>query len=248
MLAAIALYVWGVVNVAVRRKSTSLVAVLLGAGAASAIRIWMGPILILPCLLLLSLRIQSPAKRLVAVLLVGLTLAVLAPAAAERLRLDRAADLLETTRALTGGWDRANSSLKLDVEINSTWDLMLFTPQSVFIAFYRPLPGDVPNMFGWLAGCENLGLLVLSILALFRLRLRHFRNPLFLWAVALLVTWGLAYSVVAYKDLGTAVRFKLQILPIMLGLIVFLLRRPVERPAMARQQGVGLNLAKSSAA
>jgi hypothetical protein len=62
------------------------------------------------------------------------------------------------------------------------------------------------------------------------------------------MTWGLFYSVVAYKDLGTAVRFKLQILPIMLGLIVFLLRRPVGRQAHARQHDAGLNLAKPSAA
>jgi len=248
MLAAIALYAWGVVSVAVRRKNAYLWAVILGAGAASAVRIWMGPILILPCLLILGLRIQSPAKRLIAVLLVGLTLAILAPAAADRLRLDRGADLLEATRTLTNGWDRANSSLKLDVELNSTWDLLLFTPQSVFIAFFRPLPGDVSNIFGWLAGCENLGLLALSMWALSRVRFRHFRNPVFLWGAALVMTWGLFYSVVAYKDLGTAVRFKLQILPIMLGLIVFLVRRPAGRPAPARQHSLGLNLAKSSAA
>ncbi len=247
ILAAIGLNAWGVVNFVVLRKNTSLLAVLVGAGAASAIRIWMGPILILPCLLILGLRIQSPAKRLAAVLLVGITLAVLAPAAAERLRLDRAADLLEATQTLTGGWDRANSSLKLDVELNSTWDLMLFTPQSVFIAFFRPLPGDVPTAFGWFAGFENLGLLLLSLWALLRVRLRHFRNPLFLWAVALLITWGLAYSIVAYKDLGTAARFKLQILPVMLGVIAFLLRQSARKTARAQVPKAGLSLANTSA-
>jgi hypothetical protein len=189
----------------------------------------MGPILIAPCLLILGLRIQSPAKRLAAILLVALTLAVLAPAAAERLRLDRAADLLEATQTLTGGWDRANSSLKLDVELNSTWDLMLFTPESVFIAFFRPLPGDVNTVFGWFAGFENLGLLLLSTWALLRVRFRHFQNPLFIWASALLLTWGLAYSVVAYKDLGSGVRYKLQILPVMLGMIAFLIRRRADQ-------------------
>jgi hypothetical protein len=246
MLAAIGLNAWGVVHFVMHRKSSSLVAVLVGAGAASAIRIWMGPILILPCLLILGLRIQSPAKRLIAVLLVGLTLAILAPTAAERLRLDTATDILEATRTVTSGWDRANSSMKLDVELNSTWDLMLFTPQSVFIAFFRPLPGDVANIFGWLAGFENLGLLTLSTLALFRLRLRHFRNPLFLWGVALLTTWGLAYSVVAYKDLGTAARFKLQILPVMLSMIVCLLRQPARRTAPAAKREMDMRLARPS--
>jgi hypothetical protein len=236
MLAAIGLNVWGVVNVAVRRRNAYLAAVLAGAAAASAIRIWMGPMLILPCIVVLIFSLQSPAKRLIAVLLVGLALAALAPAAAERLRLDSAADLLETTRTLTGGWDRANSSLKLDVELDSTWDLVLFTPQSVFIAFFRPLPGDVLNVFGWLAGCENLGLLTLSIAALFRFRLRYFRNPLFLWGTGLVMTWGLFYSVVAYKDLGSVVRYKLQVLPIMLSLIVCILRRPAREAAAIRQR------------
>jgi hypothetical protein len=247
MLAAIGLNAWGVVNFVVRRTNASLVAVLVGAGAASAIRIWMGPILILPCLLIVGLRIQSVTKRIAAVVLVGMTLAVLAPAAADRLRLDRAADLLEATQTLTGGWDRANSSLKLDVELNSTWDLMLFTPQSVFIAFFRPLPGDVANAFGWFAGFENLGLLLLSICAAFHVRLRHFRNPIFLWAVALLTTWGLAYSVVAYKDLGTAARFKLQVLPIMLGLIAFLLRQSSRKTVRSQVPKAGLSLVNTSA-
>jgi hypothetical protein len=48
-----------------------------------------------------------------------------------------------------------------------------------------------------------------------------------LWAVALLVTWGLAYSLVTYKDLGTAVRFRLQIMPVLLGMVWFLLSRPM---------------------
>lgn len=247
ILAAIGLNTWGLIHFVIRCRNASLIAVLAGACAASAIRVWMGPILILPCLLILGLRIQSPMKRITAALLVGLTLAVLAPAAAERLSLDRAADLLEATKTVTGGWDRANSSLKLDVELNSTWDLMLFTPEGVFIAFFRPLPGDVPTTFGWFAGFENLGLLLVSIWAACCVRLRHFSEPLFLWAITLLLTWGLAYSVVAYKDLGTAARFKLQILPVMLGLIAFLLRRSAKQAPEAQEARSALALVGTSA-
>jgi hypothetical protein len=227
ILAAISLNVWGVVNVTVQGKNRYLIAVLAGVGAASAVRVWMGPILILPGLFVLGARIRHVGWRITAVLLIACALSILAPATIDRLRLDAAADLLEATRTVTGGWARANSSLKLDVELNSTWDLLLFTPQSVFIAFFRPLPGDVPNVFGWLAGVENLGLLLVSVWAFFCIRLRYFRNPLFLWGAALLVTWGLAYSVVAYKDLGAAVRYKLQIIPILLGMIAYLIRFPV---------------------
>jgi hypothetical protein len=115
------------------------------------------------------------------------------------------------------------------VELNSTWDVLLFTPEGFFITYFRPLPGDVPHVFGWLAGFENLGLLLLSIWALFRVRFVYFRNPIFLWSVALLLAWGLAYTPVAYRDLGTAVRFKLQIIPVLLGLIGYMLRQPSRR-------------------
>ena len=70
-----------------------------------------------------------------------------------------------------------------------------------------------------------LGLLLLSAWAVLRIRLRHFRAHLFIWALALLVTWGTAYSIIAYRDLGAAVRYKLQIIPILLGVIGYLCRQ-----------------------
>jgi hypothetical protein len=238
ILAAIALHVWGLVNVAVRRKNWYLVAVLAGIGGASAVRIWMGPILILPCLFVLGIRIKQIAWRMAAVVLVSLALATVGPATIDRLELDKASDLLGATRTINDSWNRANSSLSDQVELNSTWDVLLFTPEGFFITYFRPLPGDVPHLFGWLAGFENLGLLLLSIWALFRLRFVYFRNPIFLWSVALLLTWGLAYTPVAYRDLGTAVRFKLQIIPVLLGLIGYMLRQPSRRWAL-RRSGVG---------
>ena len=244
ILAAISLYVWGIVNVALRGKNHYLAAVLGGICAASVVRIWMGPILILPCLLILGMRVKSVFWRFAAVALTGLTLAIVAPATADRLQLDKAGDLLEATRTVNDGW-HANSSLQGGAELHSVWDLLLSTPERMFIAFFRPLPGDVPNLFGLLAGCENLGLLFLSAWALFRIRFAHFRNHLFLWAVILVTTWGLAYSVVAYKDLGTAVRFKLQIIPILLGMIGFLLRQPALHMAPQRSVRLSRRLALS---
>jgi len=225
ILAAISLHVLGLVGFIRQHKGVYLLLTLLGIVSASAVRIWMGPILIAPCLLILWARVKHRGWKIAAVALVALALATIGPATADRLAIAEASDLLAATRTVTYGWDQANSALRLDIEINSIWDLALFTPESMFIAYFRPLPGDVPNIFGWLAGFENLGLLLLAGWAIFRLRIAYFRNYVFLWAVALILTWGLAYSVVAYKDLGTASRFKLQILPILLGVIGFLIRR-----------------------
>jgi len=238
MLAAIALNVWGVVTVTRRGGKIYLLAVLTGIAFASAIRVWMGPILLAPCLLLSSMRTKQTGWRITAVVLIVLALLTVVPATVSRLQLDKTEDLLEATRTVAEGWDRANSSLRLDVDLKSTWDLLLFTPQTIFIAYFRPLPGDIPNLFGWLAGCENLALLLLSLWALLRVRLRHFRTHLFVWAVALLATWGIAYSVIAYKDLGAAVRYKLQIIPILLGVIGYLCRRPAATRTASRAIGV----------
>ncbi len=65
---------------------------------------------------------------------------------------------------------------------------------------------------------------------------------MFLWANVLLITWGLAYSVIAYKDLGTAVRFKLQVLPILLGVIGYLILQPARRLVHGRPARLGVSL------
>jgi len=239
VLVAIGLHVWGLANLAVRRRPVYVIAVVCGILAVSAIRIWMGPILIVPCLLVIILRIEHAGWRVASVVLVGLALLGLAPATVDRLSLDKAETLVDATRAVTSNW-AANSSLDHDLELNSSWDLVLFVPRGIFDAYVRPLPGDVDNLFGWLAGFENLGLLLVALWAVLRLRLRYLRDPMFFWGAALLLTWGMAYGIVAHKDLGTAVRFKLQVLPVLLGVIGYLLRRPSRQFAFHAERKLAL--------
>jgi hypothetical protein len=227
VLFGIALHLWGLMRMVCYAQHKHLITVLLGIGLASAVRIWLGPILLLPALLLFALKIRHVGWRVMTVSLVVGLLAILAPATASRLDIDPTTDLFASTQSFTRGWDKANSALHPDVELTSLADLVLFTPQSVFAAYFRPLPGDLPQLFGAIAGLEDLILLILSACAVLKLRRRYWRNHIFLWAVALLITWGLAYSLVTYKDLGTAVRFRLQIMPVLLGMVWFLVSRPV---------------------
>lgn len=238
VLAAIGLHVWGLANLAAHRKPRYLLAAVGGILAVSTIRIWMGPILILPCLLLIVSRMKSMGWRLVSVATIVLALTTLGSATMDRLALNNASDLVEATRAVTDGWDNANSSLQRNVELNSSMDLLLFAPQGLFDTFFRPLPGDVDNLFGWMAGFENSGLLLLSAWAALRFRPSYLRNPVVFWSMTLLLTWGLAYSIITHKDLGTAVRFKLQILPILLGTIGYLLRQTRTAPMRTLPQEI----------
>jgi hypothetical protein len=236
VLLGIAIYAWGVVHMAVRRSSRYVVAVLCGIALASAIRIWLGPILLAPCLLVIVSRVRGLAWRVVAlgILLAGIIL--LGAATLERFALSEASDVLEATRTVTDGWQSANSALDRQWEWNSLQDVLYFLPFGLFDTFFRPLPGDVRNVFGWLAGFENLGLLLASAWAALRFRFSMLREAVFLWGVLLLLSWGSAYSFITYRDLGTAVRFKLQVLPVMLGLIGFLLRAPARaRPGAVRR-------------
>lgn len=226
VLFGIALHIWGLVQVVYFRKRKHLLTVVLGLAIASVVRIWLGPILLIPALMLFALKIRHIGWRILTVSAAVTLLAVLAPATASRLEIDPSADLFASTQSVSKGWDKANSALRPDMELNSMTDLILFTPQSVFAAFFRPLPGDLPHLLGWIAGCEDLVLLVLSAWALLKMRRRYWRNHFFLWGATLLVTWGLTYSLVTYKDLGTAVRFRLQIMPVLLGMVWFLISRP----------------------
>ena len=234
VLFGIALHLWGLMRMVCTGRNKQLVAVFGGIGIASAVRIWLGPILLLPALLLFALRIRQRAWRVTTIVLVVGLLAILAPATASRLDIDPTTDLFASTQSFTRGWDKANSALHPDIELTSLTDLIMFTPQSVFAAYFRPLPGDLPQLFGEIAGVEDLMLLALTAWAALKFRRRYLKNHVFLWAATLLTTWGLAYSLVTYKDLGTAVRFRLQIMPVLLGMVWFLMSRPLISRTVAR--------------
>jgi hypothetical protein len=226
VLLGISLHVWALVRVVCYGERAHLLTAIAGLALASIVRVWMGPIMLIPALVLFALKIRHIGWRVFTVSAVTAMLAAMAPATASRLEVDPTADLFQSTQSFTRGWDKANSAMHPDMELNSLTDLILFTPQSFFAAYFRPLPGDLPHLFGWIAGCEDLVLLLLSTFALFKLRRYHWRNHFFLWGATLLLTWGLAYSLVTYKDLGTAVRFRLQIMPVLLGMVWFLVSGP----------------------
>jgi hypothetical protein len=109
----------------------------------------------------------------------------------------------------------------------------------MFTALFRPLPGEISNAFGILAGLENLALLTIFLVAIKHFRSTELKNPVVLWGVLLVLVWTLAYAFISYQNLGGAVRFRLQILPIFLGLLLkFAIRnKPVELQEQRRLAG-----------
>ena len=136
-------------------------------------------------------------------------------------RANRYYRLIKNANAISRSWNRGGSGNEAPVLASPT-DMLKFAPLAMFTALFRPLPGEVMNPFGMLAGIENLILLSLLILAIRRGRLSVLKDQTILWAVSFVIIWSFVYGFVSFQNMGAAVRFKLQILPLLISLILYL--------------------------
>lgn len=135
-------------------------------------------------------------------------------------------DAFQAIGRVSQSWaEDGGSGQIIAADLTDVNQLVAFVPVGAFTALFRPLPGEVQNAFGLLAGLESLILLGLVVLALARLRMGEFKNPLVLSAVLFVASWALVYGFLSYQNLGTAVRFRVQVLPIFLFLLFYLGRR-----------------------
>jgi hypothetical protein len=117
------------------------------------------------------------------------------------------------------------SGQRVPLDVTTPAGLLAFLPVGVFTALYRPLPLEAGNVFQLLAAAENTLLLAFTALAALRLRRSDLRDPVLRWALLLIAAWSAAYAIVSYQNLGAAVRFKVQILPVLLLLLLHLAHR-----------------------
>ena len=225
VLFAISLYVAGVLSYWRTRRPAYLLSVLAGVAVAALIRLWLVPAMLLPLGVLWFAESRSVLMRVVALVLAVGIIAGSAAWLRQQFALEAAEDFYNTATAVaTGGTATGESATSLPVALDSPAHIALFLPYGAFTALFRPLPGEILNPFGLLAGLENALLLYLVWLAIRRSRLRDLGHPLVLWALAFVVTWACVYSVISVQNLGGEVRFRLQVLPVMLGLLVYLAR------------------------
>jgi len=140
-------------------------------------------------------------------------------------QLETKQDLIAKVNSFSGSFTGGGSGLEAGEEFTGIGSMIAYVPKGSFNALFRPLPGDVLNPFGQVAGIENMILLILLLLSLMRICYHwgELKHPLVIWAILLLLTWSTMYGFVAY-NLGTAVRYKIQILPVLLGLLLYLSR------------------------
>lgn len=142
----------------------------------------------------------------------------------ERFKIGSQTEMLEKINTISRGWSMGGSYQEVP-ELTSAWEIAKFLPLGVFTALFRPLPGEVSNLFGWLAGIENM-ILIFSVFQIFSLvRKKDLNEHAIQFFFVLIVSWSLIYSVISYQNLGTAVRFKIQVLPFIILLPYYLRAR-----------------------
>ncbi|MDH3668539.1 MAG: hypothetical protein OEN23_16560 [Paracoccaceae bacterium] len=219
----IGLYCYGAAGVIMRHKMSMLVYVALGLLIASFIRVWLGVIFIAPLIGAYVLAGRSSTMTKIAFVLVALPAFLFAATGfSDRFNLETTEDLIQRTDTISGSWARGGSAQVIQGGFSSVGAMVAFLPVGSFTALFRPLPFEVPNAFGALAGVENLTILALFLAGLLRKGLRWITHPVLMWAVLVLLIWGSVYGFASYQNLGTAFRFRAQVAPILLLLSLYL--------------------------
>ena len=217
VLFGVGLYVCGVIGWYQKNRAGYLLFVAAGIGVGVFIRLWLGPVLALPAIILISLTTRSAVMRIgVFALSLGL-FAVVFVKFQQFINISLVFDLLTAGDGSVSGAASAAAVIP-----RSPLGLALFLPFGAFTALFRPVLGEIRNPFGILAGTENLVTLLLLIRALRRADKATWRHPLVLWAVSIVVLWSCFYAFISIQNLGGAARFRLQIFPVLLLLLFYL--------------------------
>ncbi len=189
--------------------------------------------MLLPLGALVVHRGRFGARRALFACAVAVALSVTWSVFAERFKVENTQDLIAAAGDLSRGWEGGSAVLQTVAGFTDIGGMIRFAPRGMFTALFRPLPGEVMNPFGLIAGVENALLIILFIRAFRGVRRGAMLDPLVRWAALFVFTWALVYGFIAY-NLGAIVRFKLQVLPLMLLLLAYLDAYPVSPRAASR--------------
>jgi hypothetical protein len=193
---------------------------------ASAMRSWYLVILFFP-LLILIMRSFGSSRRfgrvsvaaviaaLCGIAIVGFNFIV------QRFHADDLNQAISAANVISHSWGFGGSAVSEIPKFTSLGSMAAFAPYGVFTALFRPLPGEVMNGFGLIAGLENVFLIYLLYRFVYSSAWRKwFRTRMGTWMLSLIVAWSTIYCFISPQNLGSAVRFKLQILPVILVLVI----------------------------
>lgn len=224
-LLGIALYTYGVSAWYETNRPAFIAVMLSGIWLAMSFRIWLGPILLAPMAVFMLARMRSLPTKLIFMSIIAGAFLYAGGRFQEQFNIESSQDLVTTIegRSRSSSWS-GNTTVTSVRSFTSVGQLLAFMPLGAFTALFRPLPGELFSVFGILAGLENFVLLFLLHQAFKRTRMAELKDPRLLWALALILTWSSVYGFISYRNLGAAVRFRLQILPVLLCTLLYLSR------------------------
>jgi hypothetical protein len=216
VLLGIAIFCYGSTSLLVRQKVSMLIYVAIGLFIASYIRIWLGVIFVTPLIVTYVMVGRSPAVMKVLFLLIAIPgFLITFQNFSGNFNLETTQDLVIRTDHIATSWAIGGSAQQVEGGFTSISSMIAFLPYGSFTALFRPLPFEIPNAFGIMAGLENAFILSLFAIGLTRRGFGWIRHPILFWAVATLVVWSAAYGFASYQNLGTAFRFRAQVTPIL---------------------------------
>lgn len=212
LIFSMGLYVYGLAYFLRRRQLVGLFLVCAAVILAGAIRPWMAIILSIPLGMGVFISSRGPKKKWLILIIFASALVASIPLldeyAAVSLRLD-------AINQMSRGWSEGGAAQTVP-EFGSYQDVAAFLPLGAFTALFRPLPGEIMNAFGLMASLESLLLLGMMVLGVMHWRQNLLKDLLYVMLCSLVIVWAIAYGLVSYQNLGTAVRFRAQILPVLL--------------------------------
>ena len=222
ILLTISIYIFGIVSLNHKKSTRSLILAVIGFILTAHLRPWMGIVLACPMIFYFLYSRRGVGRilfLLLAIVATGLSINFFM----KGLNTYNVGSVLDQMNNNITNKSEGGSKVNSTTEIRSVKDVVLFAPKGMFTALFRPLPGDVLTPMGIMASLEGLVLLFLLIKAFLRTKLPELKEPMIITVVVMIIIWAFIYSF-SSQNFGTIVRWKTQILPLYLGLTLYLSR------------------------
>lgn len=128
-------------------------------------------------------------------------------------------DVFQMVNTVSVGFSRGDSAVSVNVPSN-TYEYFLYFIPNLFTTLFRPMPWDVNNIFTLISAFENLILLYFSYFYIFKRWRLIVDNRYLKFLAAIIFSWSLLYVLISPYNLGGAARFKLQVLPLIIIIIL----------------------------
>lgn len=227
VLFGVGLYCFGVLNWLRSLHPTHAIAIVAGAAVAGLIRPYFLPIMGLPLAAAFLFQTQRPTVRLLSLPLVIAGGAFSVRLFSESMRIASFEAFITYQSKVAADW-RGGSSFTLPA-IDTPLKLLLVSPLAIFTALFRPMIFEAHNLFALAAAIDNTILLGIFCYAIARSRFREWLKPELVWMGGFVILWAIMYGI-GTGNLGAISRFKVQVLPILILLLVYMARR---RPSVA---------------